>query len=149
MLCGAEYSTYSWEEKRKNQDLDFKGHSMKEYRLMQPLRKMETHHALTQKGDGPYELYETYWVRRHLFHILLFLCWRTPPKWTFHYFLLFTQGKRNKIFEWGISKIYYISHHVPWDPFLLRSARQLRECFVCCSICALGSLLQRGKPRNG
>ena len=32
---------------------------MKEHRLMQPLLKMETHHSLTLKGDGPHELYET------------------------------------------------------------------------------------------
>ena len=49
----------SWQEKRKNQDLDLKGCSMKEHRLMQPLHKMEIHHSLTLKGDGPHELYET------------------------------------------------------------------------------------------
>lgn len=39
---------------------------------MQPLHKMETHHALTLKGDGPYELYETYSVRRDIYSI--FFC---------------------------------------------------------------------------
>ena len=39
---------------------------------MQPLHKMETHHALTLKGGGPYELYETYWVRWDIYSI--FFC---------------------------------------------------------------------------
>lgn len=39
-------------KKRKNQDLDSKGHTMGERRLMQPLHMTRIHHSLTLKGVG-------------------------------------------------------------------------------------------------
>lgn len=55
-------------------------------------------------------------------------------------------GRRNEISEWGVSKMNLGSQHTPWDSFLLRFDRRLREYFLYCSICALGRLFPRGKP---